>query len=87
MPLLLAIDRDDAFLPKGWVTAILSEGAEPSEYEKSAASPWQIVEIPVAQTLLSASTQKKAPRTPPEGKSHAGASLSGLPPRRRRRQC
>jgi hypothetical protein len=35
MPVLLIINRDDAFLPRGWVSAILPDGAVLSDYEKS----------------------------------------------------
>ncbi len=35
MPTLLVIDRDDALLPPGWVSAVLTDGHEPTEYERS----------------------------------------------------
>jgi hypothetical protein len=35
MPTLLTIARDDHFLPRGWVAAVLPAGREPSAYERS----------------------------------------------------
>lgn len=45
MPAILVIDRDDAFLPRGWVSAILPEGKAPSGYEKSG-KLWKVVPLP-----------------------------------------
>lgn len=41
---LLVIDRDDVFLPKGFVSAILSPDVIPSEYERIGGL-WKIVEV------------------------------------------
>lgn len=45
MPTLLVIDRDDCFLPRGWVSAILPGQMEPSEYERSGGL-WKAVSLP-----------------------------------------
>jgi hypothetical protein len=45
MPTLLVVARDDGFLPQGWVSAILSPGAAPSDYEKSGRL-WKTLEVP-----------------------------------------
>jgi len=51
MALLLVIDRDDSFLPKGWVSAVLPDGCEPTEYERSGAL-WKAVAAPGAAASL-----------------------------------
>lgn len=42
---LLVIDRNDTFLPRGWVSAILPPGQEPSEYEQSG-KLWKVIQVP-----------------------------------------
>lgn len=44
---LLVIDRDDCYLPKGWVSTVFGPKEEPSDYEKSG-DLWTIVEVPCA---------------------------------------
>jgi hypothetical protein len=42
---LLVIDRDDGFLPKGWVSAVLPDHTTPSDYESSGRL-WRAVAVP-----------------------------------------
>lgn len=41
---ILAIDKNGLTFPKGWVSAVLPPGVEPSQYERSPQSPWKIIE-------------------------------------------
>ncbi|MFO8056106.1 MAG: hypothetical protein R6V10_02270 [bacterium] len=50
MPTLLVIDREDAYLPKGWVSAILPDFAKPTDYEKSGRL-WKPVTVPDSPEL------------------------------------
>ncbi len=45
MPTLLVVDREDSFLPKGWVSAVLPDGTRPSDYEKNGRL-WRPVPVP-----------------------------------------
>jgi hypothetical protein len=45
MPTLLVVNRDDSYLPRGWVSAILPDGVAPSDYERSGYL-WDVVEAP-----------------------------------------
>lgn len=47
MPLLLVIAPDQAFLPQGWVSAILPDGLPPSDFERTSGL-WKIVEVPAS---------------------------------------
>jgi len=42
---LLVMERDDLYLPKGWISAVYHPGSEPSEYEASEQSPWKVVSM------------------------------------------
>jgi hypothetical protein len=50
MPTLLVIDRDDAYLPRGWVSAVLPDHVAPTEYERSGRL-WKPVAVPPGSKL------------------------------------
>jgi len=50
MPVLLIINRDDAFLPRGWVSAVLPDDAVPSDYERNGGL-FQAVSVPDGPAL------------------------------------
>lgn len=50
MPTLLVVNREDSFLPPGWVTRILPEGEPPTDYEKSG-KLWTPVTVPSCAEL------------------------------------
>ncbi len=50
MPTLLVVNREDSFLPPGWVTRILPDGELPTDYEKSG-KLWTPVTVPSCAEL------------------------------------
>jgi len=45
MPVILVVDKNDAFLPRGWISAVLPDGKTPTDYEREA-GPWKVMSVP-----------------------------------------